>query len=223
MIKINLLPHRRVKPADRSLMKVKGLVTLITVLVALAILAALYLTVSEMSDLKKTKEETAAKLADMKKKVVEVQGYEKSRLDYENKLMVIQKLEKSRAMLTPLLVDINRSTNREVWLTSLGVKDNAVSIEAMGIGRDKIDAFFEGLKHSQSLTDLSMSEAKDSPTANRPDIKTYSFTVTAKLAGVTPLSQPSPAAQQPAAGAPAPQKAGAAMPPPAAPKQPAKK
>jgi Tfp pilus assembly protein PilN len=185
MIKINLLPHKKIKAVDKNILKLRAVVMGVTVL---SVLLAAYGTIhiySKKSDLQFQAEETRQQLNIMKKKVKEAEDYEKSRIAFEQKLKTIQELEKRKVPMTPLLNGINVSITRDVWLTSLSVKGPVFTME--GIARDSkknAQIFADKLEALPTFANIQVEEVKDVSTdkADR-----YTFKISGKLAGYEEL------------------------------------
>jgi Tfp pilus assembly protein PilN len=185
MIKINLLPHKKIKAVDKNILKLRAVVMGVTVL---SVLLAAYGTIhiySKKSDLQFQVEETRQQLNIMKKKVKEAEDYEKSRIAFEQKLKTIQELQKRKVPMTPLLNGINVSITRDVWLTSLSVKGPVFTME--GIARDSkknAQIFADKLEALPTFANIQVEEVKDVSTdkADR-----YTFKISGKLAGYEEL------------------------------------
>ncbi|MGC2423285.1 MAG: PilN domain-containing protein [Nitrospirota bacterium] len=210
MIKINLLPHKKIKAVDKNILKLRAVVLGVTVL---SILLAAYGTIhiySKKSSLNTQVDLTKKQLDIMKKKVKEAEGYEKSRLEFEQKLKTIQELEKRKIPMTPLLNGINAAITRDVWLTSLSVKGPMFTME--GIARDSkknAQAFADKLQELPTFSNIQVEDVKDVSTAKEDR---YTFKISGKLAGFEDLP-PEPVAAtetkpgaKPAANKPAPKK-----------------
>jgi Tfp pilus assembly protein PilN len=206
MIKINLLPHKKIKAVDKNILKLRAVVIGITVL---AVLVAAYGTIhiySKKSDLQSQADRTQQQLNVMKKKVKEAENYEKSRAAFEQKLKTIQELQKRIIPMTPLMNGINASITRDVWLTSLSVKGPLFTVE--GIARDSkknAQDFADKMEALPTFANVRLDDVKDVSTdkADR-----YAFKISGKLAGYEELP-PEPAAApgtKPGATKPAPKR-----------------
>jgi len=182
MIKINLLPHKRVKPKEKGVLILQGAIVGFTILVVLGLGGGYFLLASTTSNLNAESTKTTDELTELKKKVSEVEGYESKRVENENQLKTIDQIDKSRVKLTPLMNDINKVMSRDVWLTSISVNGGSVKVEGVGLSRDVINAFGSGIKSSATLTDVNMGDIAETPSGT-PGVKTYAFVVTANLAG----------------------------------------
>ena len=185
MIKINLLPHKKIKAVDKNILKLRAVVLGVTVL---SVLLAVYGTIhiySKKSDLRMQADLTKKQLDIMKKKVKEAEGYEKSRIEFEQKLKTIQELEKRKIPMTPLLNGINAAITQDVWLTSLSVKGPLFTME--GIARDSkknAQTFADKLQELPTFSNIQVEDVKDVSTAKEDR---YTFKISGKLAGYEEL------------------------------------
>ncbi len=207
MIKINLLPHKKIKQVDKAVMKLRAIVMGIIVLTVLGVIygtAHIYL---KKSALKKRSADTKQKLDVLKKKATEAEGYEKSRLEVQQKLKTIQELDKRRIPMTPLLNGINVAMTQNVWLTSLSAKGPEFSIEGIASDSKKnAQIFADALQALPTFSNVKMGDIKDISTSKEDR---YSFKLTGKLAGYADLPPETAATPAPApapAKKPAPKK-----------------
>jgi type IV pilus assembly protein PilN len=136
MIKVNLLPYREREKKENFLQQIfiiaGSFIFFILVLVWLQVWAS-----SSISNLENQKKEAESSLADLDKKIGNLEKYKNEKKDLEQKLGVIATLEENRlapvktldnlAMLVPA---------KDIWLVKITQKGSNLSIE--GIGRDNI-------------------------------------------------------------------------------------
>ncbi len=203
MIKINLLPHKKIKQVDKAVMKLQAIVIGVIVLVVFGVGYGTVHIYSKKSALTRKAADTRQRLDVLKKKAAEAEGYEKSRLEVQQKLKTIQELNKRRIPMTPLLNGINAAITQDVWLTALSVKGPEFSVEGIASdSRKNAQAFADALQALPTFSKVKMGDIKDISTGNK---ERYSFKLTGKLAGYEDL--PAAAAPAPApANKPAPKK-----------------
>jgi len=189
MIKINLLPHKKIKPKEKGLVMLQAGIVGLTVVVVLGLGGWYYFLASKVSELDSKNQEVSAKLETLKKKVAEVENYKTTKLGNENKLNTIDEIGKSRVKMAVLLNEINRVMSKDVWLTSLSVTAGTFKVEGVGMDKSKIAAFSDGLKNSASFTGVELGDVAETPSGT-PGVKTYSFSVKGAVAGYTPLKAP---------------------------------
>ena len=136
MIKINLLPYREKAKKDtfyRQVFIAAGMLILF-------ILALGWITIlmkSSISSLEEQIQSAETTIADLDKKIGDVEKFKKSKKELEQKLGVIGTLEENR--LTPLKTFDNLALlvpSKDIWLININQKGNSISID--GIGRDNI-------------------------------------------------------------------------------------
>ncbi|MBI5191737.1 MAG: PilN domain-containing protein [Nitrospirae bacterium] len=199
MIRINLLPHKKVKPVEKGVQRLWMILTVLSAVSVFGMAAAYFMLYSKSSDLQERTDKANTELTALKAKVTEVEGYEKSRLEYENKLALIADLQKKRAFLTPFINELNKSMIKTVWMTGLTEKDGEFTVQAMcKESRAAADEFGNALKRSPLLTNVEVKDVKDVPSGS-PGISAYSFLVTGKIAGIESLPPP-PAPEKAAKG-----------------------
>jgi type IV pilus assembly protein PilN len=136
MIKINLLPYREKIKKESFVQQV----VIIAGLFAIVILALVYWQIwliSSINSLENQIKESESTLADLDKKIGNLEKYKSQKSDLEQKLGVIATLEENRlaplktldnlAMLVPL---------KDIWLVKITQKGNILTIN--GMGRDNI-------------------------------------------------------------------------------------
>ena len=200
MIKINLLPHKKVKAIEKGLQRLRGLIGIVTVLVVLVLGYWSWHLINARLDLSDTETQRNAQLNQMKEKLKEVENYEKIRAEAGQKLATIQEIERKKILMTPMLNVINQASGKDTWLTSLQVSGPSVGVEAMTRDtRKNVDAFADRLKASPVFADVSVSDVKEEPTAEGAHSR-YSFKLTARLTGLSgeegrtaPTAPPAPA------------------------------
>ncbi len=201
MIRINLLPHKKLKPIEKGLLKLRAIMLGLTVVVFIGLCYGYYLMRASISDLTNKNQKAAVELAALKVKTKEAEVYEKARLDLETKLRIIQELEKKKVPLTPLLYEINKAMTKDVWLTSLEKTGISFTLEGLGSGsRQSVDTFISHLKESPVFKDVAASDVKETTSSKAPGVTLYSFKISGKLAG---YAGESPAVQTKGKKAPA--------------------
>jgi Tfp pilus assembly protein PilN len=196
MIKINLLPHKKVKAVEKGVQRLRMMIFALTAVVVLVLGYWSYILASEKSELAQKERQTSQQLEVLKKSVKEVAGFEKSRAELEQKLATIRELEKKKVPMTPLLNGLNALLPKEVWFTSLSVTGASFSVD--GVARDNrtnAQSFVDRVAASPLFSDVQLVDVKEEPSQG---VKKYSFKFTGRLAGYGQTQAPAPVA---AAGA----------------------
>jgi len=181
MIRINLLPHKRVKPADSSVIKLQALVYVVTAVVLLGVGGLWYLTMGEVSELSRKDNDLKTQLADIQKKIKDVEGYEKTRQGLEVKLALIGQIEKGKIPATPFMNEINNLMIKGVWVSDLSLNGASFNVALMALSRGQAQKFFDGVKASRVFSGVVMGDVKDAPGQKQANV--VGFTISGKLAG----------------------------------------
>ena len=136
MIKVNLLPYREREKKENFLQQIfiiaGSFIFFILVLVWLQVWAS-----SSISNLENQKKEAESSLADLDKKIGNLEKYKNEKKDLEQKLGVIATLEENRLAPVKTLDNLSMLVPaKDIWLVKITQKGSNLSIE--GIGRDNI-------------------------------------------------------------------------------------
>lgn len=177
MIKVNLLSVKKKK-------KAKPLPTflVVTIGISLALVAVvIYLNFSfqgRISERKATVADNEKKLADLSKKIKAVDDYEKLNADYKNRKGIIEELGKNKTLPVKLLDEISRLLSDGVWLTSLEIRGNDITLACTGFNNTDVVNFVNSLKGSNLLTDVYLQESVQ---ASAEGFSTYNFRISCKV------------------------------------------
>ncbi|HNY51260.1 MAG TPA: PilN domain-containing protein [Smithella sp.] len=136
MIKINLLPYREKAKKDTFARQIFIVVGSLIILLLVLGWVTIWMKTS-ISDLENKVKESEVTLADLDKKIGNLEIYKKDKKDLEDKLGVISTLEENR--LAPVKTLDNLALlvpSKDIWLTKITQKGDNISIE--GIGRDNL-------------------------------------------------------------------------------------
>lgn len=184
MIKINLLPERKVKK-ERKKVEIKlsgeiGKKLAIPIVITLVILLAIFAYCeSTKSSLEKQIDEQKKKLELLQKKIQEVKKFEAMNKDIEEKTKLIENLKKMQSAPVSILSIIVKKLPDGVWLTGLSFND-VVTVEGMGFSNLNVVQFVENLKATQELQDVYLVESQQTEFEKQ---NVYKFTLKFKLKG----------------------------------------
>jgi len=198
MIKINLLPHKKVKAVEKGVLQLRIIAFAVTALVFVGLLYGFIKLHATNSELTEQSNQTSQTLAALKKKVKDVEGFEKTRKDLEQKLTVIQELQKRRVPMSVILSELNKQTTRDIWFTSLHV--GGISFELSGMARDSrsnAEAFFKKLEGSDVFYDLILEDVKEDTSIGAKKKENtvsggrkYAFKISGRLKGYEQAAPP---------------------------------
>lgn len=181
MIKINLLPHKKVKAVEKGVLQLRVIAFAVTALVIVGLLYGFFKLHAENSELSEKNAQTSQQLEVLKKKVKDVEGFEKTRKDLEQKLTVIRELQKKRVPISYILNELNQQTTKDIWFTSLHI--GGITFELAGMARDSrsnAEAFFKKLEGANAFYDLILEDVKeDTSTGGRK----FAFKISGRLKG----------------------------------------
>lgn len=184
MIKINLLPVKRASkksksPADEAMMQLG-----IGLGVALIFLGACgyrwQMLVDEVAQQTLTKENKVKELDALKKKVQEVEDYEKKKRLLEDKIRIIEQLRKNQSGPVRLLDHMSQSLDPvKVWLSSVE-GDTQVTVVGKALTNDDIVEFIKNLQHSNYFSSVTLQESVQSL---EDGVTVYSFKISMTVKG----------------------------------------
>lgn len=183
MIKINLLPIKRAgkktkAPADEALMQLG--IGLGVVLIFLG--ACGYRWQSNMDDIAlqtQLKESKTKEVEALKKKVQEVEDYEKKKLSLENQVRIIEQLRKNQGGPVRLLDYLSQSLDPvKVWLSSVE-GDAQVAVTGKALTNDDIVEFIKNLQQSKYFSSVTLQESVQALDEGVP-IYSFKLTMTVK-------------------------------------------
>jgi len=136
MIKINLLPYREKEKKENFVQQIYiiagSFIFFILVLVLLQVRVS-----SSIGNLENQLKESESTLADLDKKIGNLEKYKNQKKDLEQKLGVIATLEENRLAPVKTLDNLAMLVpSQNIWLVKITQKGDKINIE--GIGRDNI-------------------------------------------------------------------------------------
>jgi type IV pilus assembly protein PilN len=163
LIKINLLPIKRAvrkakAPTDEGLMQIG-----IGVGVVLVFLGACAYRWQMLSDEVETQKQVQVRktkeLDDLKKKVLEVEDFEKKKRLLEDKNRIIEQLRKNQSGPVKLLDHLSQSLDPlKIWLVSVE-GDSQVTVSGKALTNDDIVEFIRNLQRTTYFSTVSLDES----------------------------------------------------------------
>ncbi len=189
MIRINLLPHKKVKPVEKGIIRL-WTAAVVVAAVLLGGIGVLYvLSSSQISDLTEQKTSLDTELISLQNRLKKVADFEKKRKEYETKLAIIDQIEKIKIPLTPSLFEINRLVVKDVWVVNLTFQDASFAMNMKSLDRKGINPFFETLQKSKMFSNLIL-DADQAFSPKMTGSVEYPFTVKGKIAGYEEVVRP---------------------------------
>ncbi len=167
MIKINLLPVKRAAkkakvPVDTAMFQLVVGLGIVLVFVG-ACGYRWQMLVDEVALRTQIKESKTKELDALKKKVQEVEDYEKNKRLLEDKNRIIEQLRKNQGGPVRLLDYLSQSLDPlKIWLTTVD-GDAQVAINGKALTNDDIVQFIRNLQQSGYFTDIMLEESRQAP------------------------------------------------------------
>ncbi|MBF0505820.1 MAG: PilN domain-containing protein [Nitrospirae bacterium] len=160
MIKINLLSDNRKRKSKgpEDLLRAIIIVNLSALLIAGAVTVWVKSKVGHLGD-----ETTANKtvVETLTRKINEVKKFEKLNKELEEQGKIIETLRKNQAVPVRVLDEVSTLIPGGVWLSSLGFKDNGISLEGNAFSNIDIVSFIDNLKKAPDLSDVYLEESRE--------------------------------------------------------------
>jgi len=167
VIKINLLPVKRAAkkakvPVDTAMFQLVVGLGIVLVFVG-ACGYRWQMLVDEVALKTQIKESKTKELEALKKKVQEVEDYEKNKRLLEDKNRIIEQLRKNQGGPVRLLDYLSQSLDPlKIWLTSVD-GDTQVAINGKALTNDDIVQFIRNLQQSGYFSDVMLEESRQAP------------------------------------------------------------
>ena len=181
MIKINLLPTKKVKRTITLRVGIKPNITLFFAAISVILLLeglAWYWLNSSLSSLTAEKKNLEIRFKEVKEKVKEVENYERDKKIYSEKIAIIQNLKKNQKGPVRVLDELSSMLPERVWLGSLRETGKDVTIIGSGMTNDDIVKYVNNLKSSKLFKNVQLIESRQIVDSG---ILIYNFSLTFSL------------------------------------------
>lgn len=159
MIRINLLPgKRRKKAAQFDSRFIPGIV--FGVLAAIVMVIYFVHLNNRITSIQADKVVKEKKLAEIKEKIKEVEGYEKDNELFRLKNKVIEQLKAQQGLPLRMLDEVSALMPDGIWLTSLVNKGNQVNLEGYAFTNPNLVNYIQNLKGSEYMVNVTLLESK---------------------------------------------------------------
>ena len=155
MIEINLLPVRAARKQE-SLRFQLTIFSLIFVFVFVIIALLNASIVKRDKKLDSEKKLVQERIAELEKKVGEIEELTKQRAKLEQKLAVIGELDKGRLRATYILGELSQRIPEKMWIESLDKSGKAIKIAGVALDNETIANFMEVLGRSKYFTEVEL-------------------------------------------------------------------
>ncbi|MEW6410365.1 MAG: PilN domain-containing protein [Nitrospirota bacterium] len=179
MVRINLIVPYRKKRKPRI---IPGPIILLVATAVVSLGAAGFFWVSLENKIKTLSDEKSIaerRLVELKKKIKEVDNYEKLNKTIEERVNVIEKLGKEQNVPLYLLGEINRYIPERVWLSKIKSEDEWFYVEGKSFTNSDISTFVENLRKSPYLMDIDVESSVQTHLLGK--IIVYDFRIACKV------------------------------------------
>lgn len=153
MIKVNLLPVKKKRRA-RQMPTFLILSVVISVVTAAVLAYAVYSLNAQVTTKKRMIAENEKKIAQLKEKIKAVADYEKRNEEYRKRRDLVEKLSRNRTIPVEMLDEVSSLLPKGVWLRSLSLSGDNVSLMATGFTNTDVVQFVNNCKHSKMFADV---------------------------------------------------------------------
>ena len=180
MIKINLLPHLKAKKAKQQTLLQYQIWVLAGLLVVLTLVLGYFWLHLEnrVEVLRQQKVARVQELEALKKKVREVENFERDKKAFEEKIKIIRQLKLNQSGPVQLLDQVSRSLPQRVWLTEISQRGNEVHITGKAMGNPDLVGFIKRLRRSRVFSSVDLLESRQ---ANEAGVPIYNFRLSGTL------------------------------------------
>jgi type IV pilus assembly protein PilN len=179
MIRINLLPFRasRKKETATQLLVIMGVV----LLVALAIFGGAYaITLGKISTTKQEITRSEAELANLKKKIGEIDNLKKLQAEVQKKLDTLGQLRKEKTGPAIRLARMSDIVPEKIWLTRYQESGPKVSISGLAYNEELIAEFMRSIQSSQEFDTVEL-QVSEQQVINGVKLKKFDLTCMIKV------------------------------------------
>jgi type IV pilus assembly protein PilN len=177
MIKVNLLPVKRKKkpkPVPTFVM-VGALFLTISLVISFYVFYSLK---SKITTLEEQKAANAKKLAALQERIKEVKDFERLNKKFMQRKEIIEKLAKNQSMPAKILDEMSKRLSEGVWLRSMIITGENMSISGVGFSNFDIVNYVQNLKGSELFEEVILRETRQT---QEQGIDVYSFKITLKI------------------------------------------
>lgn len=181
-VRINLLPHRQIKRAERQ--RQFGLMAVAVAILGLVIVFTGYSSISaEIATQNSRNQRLTAANTDLDGKIKEIQGLKDKIGELKERIQAVESLQNNRSLAVIMLDEIARQLPESVALKSLRQKGDLITLEGVADTNARVATLVGNLGNSATLISPQLIEVK---TLTQNNQKVSAFTVTVKLKSAAP-------------------------------------
>ena len=179
MIRVNLLPHRQVKRAERQ--RQFGLMALLAAVAASAIVFAgwTYLGAKKQTQMERnTRLETA--IAQLDKEIADIKGLKEQINNVLDRKRVVENLQSNRSQAVVVLDEITRQLPEGLFLRSIKQVGNVITLEGVADTNARVATLVRNLSVSNWMESPNLVQIQSS-TVNNLKVNNFILTVNLKV------------------------------------------
>ncbi|MEL7370358.1 MAG: PilN domain-containing protein [Myxococcota bacterium] len=178
MIRINLLPVRQTQKRQtiQQQLLAGAAMVVVTIIVCIVWAASVSSTYEAKLRLQKTKQD---ELAQLQKIIGEVNEFNATKKELQEKLKIIDDLRKSKSGPVRAMDDLASEIPNRVWVTDFQENSGAVTITGEAIDHEDVSAFMKALQKSKYFNGVQLGFSKASQ--ERRGVTLYKFQITCSV------------------------------------------
>jgi len=195
MIKINLLPYRISKKKETAQQQLIILAAIIAG--ALIALGAVYIiTAGKIKTTKSEITKSENELADLKKKIGEIDNLKKLQSEVQKKLDILNQLRKEKTGPAMRLARLSDIVPEKMWLTKYSESGATVAISGLSYSEELIAEFMRNIQSSNEFTNVEL-QVSEQQEVNGVKLKKFDLTCALKVPKKEELPKEQTAKDQP--------------------------
>ncbi len=177
MLRINLLPVRKIKQQFIAKQQIKIFGITVVSLLAVLILYTLIL-FSTATTLHDENQKLEAKKQQLAKILKEIEELEKNKELIEKQTAIVEKLKKTSALSAYVLNEVaNITPNERMWLTSLDQSGSTMKLDGMALDNQTVAEYMQQLENSKYISGVTLTSSALANYAGR-NLKKFSLSCT---------------------------------------------
>jgi len=165
MIKINLLPYREKEKKENFARQIFIIIGVVIIFILLLAGVQIWM-ISSISALENKVKDAEITLADLDKKLGDLEKFKKTKQELELKLGVISTLEANRIAPVKILDKLAELVPvKDIWLTKIVQKGNKMTIEGMGRDNIVVAEFMKSIEKFEPIQSVDLISSKKTEVA----------------------------------------------------------
>ncbi|MFC1769684.1 PilN domain-containing protein [Nitrospirota bacterium] len=180
MIRINLIPTKRRKKSKPMPMYLIGMVASLLGGLVIFFAVSMYMN-SKLDELDARKKTNEQKIKELNKKIKEVKDFEALNKKFIDRKKVIEDLTKNQSLPVRVLDEISLKLTEGVWLVSVNIANNRVSISGVGFSNSDIVNYVQSMKKSELFTSVVLHGTVKQAGSGGVGVDTFSFNISFQI------------------------------------------